>query len=213
VQTDGIAGLLGMIKLDFGGAPDVLIHTAGIATAGRIEDTPATIIRDVLAVNLLAAMALTAALVPEMRSRRSGLLVFVSSGTAYFGVPTEAPYCASKAGLERFVESLRGELLGSGVFVSVVSPGPVETSLMRRPNTYGAVEPVARPRIAAQPETVADRIVLRLAEGSDRIELSWRGYAVRHLSYWSPALLRHLVGGHSSPPRAAPEGSQGSRES
>lgn len=192
-ESERIAGLVDQVKRDFGRAPDVLIHAAGSATAGRIEDTPAAAMREVLSVNLLAAMVLTSALLPDMRMRKAGLLVFLGSGTGYFGVPTEAPYCASKAGLERFVESLRAELLGSGVRVSVVSPGPVETPLMRQPRRYGAVRLIGRPDVAAAPEAVAERIVARLAEGDPRIELSWRGRLVRHLSYWMPALLLRLV--------------------
>jgi len=188
-----IAEMVGGIKRDFGGAPDVLIHAAGTATVGLLEETPVAAVGEVLAVNLLAAMALAAALVPDMRKRGQGLLVFITSGTAHFGVPTEAAYCASKAGLERFAESLRGELLGSGVLVSVVSPGPAETPLMRSPQTYGPVRPIGRPKVAAQPHELAERIVSRLGQGTEYIELSARTRLVRHLRYWAPALLRRVI--------------------
>jgi short-subunit dehydrogenase len=204
-DAERIAGLVDGVTGDFGRAPDVLIHAAGSATAGRVEDTPATAVREVLAVNLLAAMALASALAPEMRARKAGLLVFLNSGVAYFGVPTEASYCASKAGLARFVESLRAELVSSGVQVAVVSPGPVETPLMRNPRRYGAVRLVGRPAHAALPEAVAERIVAGLAEGRGRIELSWRSRLVRHLSYWTPALLLRLIVRQSRVDGGAPD--------
>jgi dehydrogenase/reductase SDR family member 7B len=206
-EGEGISSLVATVIRDFGGTPDMLIHAAGSATAGRVEDTPAAAARDVLAVNLLAAMALASALLPGMRTKRAGHLVFLSSGTAHFGVPTEAAYCASKAGLERFVESLRAELAGSGILVSVVSPGPVETPLLRRPRIYGGVALVGRPEIAARPETAADRIVACLATGSARIELSWRSRLVRHFAYWAPALLGRLIARQSGVAGAAPGGS------
>jgi short-subunit dehydrogenase len=198
-DSDGIANLVGTIRDEFGNAPDILIHAAGAATVGRIEDTPVSAVREVLAVNLLAAIALTAELLPHMRARGNGMLCFISSGTAYFGVPTEASYCASKAGLERFVESLRAEIAGSGVSVSIVSPGPVETPLMRSPRTYGSASLVGRPKVAARPEAAADEIVKSLGGGGKRIELTWRPRLVRHLSYWAPSLLRLMIERQSRP--------------
>jgi len=185
--------LVERIERDFAQAVDVVIHAAGVATVGKVEDTPIEAMQEIIVVNLIAAMSLSQAVLPGMRARRAGKLVFMSSGVANFGVPGEATYSASKAGLERLSESLRSELAGSGVSVCVVSPGPVETPLMRSPRCYGNSTLVGRPSIALDPNVAAEKIAERLPSGTSRIELSFRGSLVRHLSYWAPGALGWLL--------------------
>lgn len=80
-------------------------------------------------VNLRAAIALVQAVLPGMRTRRAGQIVLISSLAAYFGLPTTPAYCASKAALKSYGESLRGWLASEGVGVSVVLPGYVESEM------------------------------------------------------------------------------------
>jgi short-subunit dehydrogenase len=189
----GIKDLTDTIENDFGRPIDIVVHAAGTATVGRVEETPVVDMRETVVTNLVAAMALSQAVLPGMRSRGVGKLVFISSGTANFGVPSEAAYSASKAGLERLSEALRIELAESGVSVCVVSPGPVETPLMRTPRRYGNSELVGRPVVAPSPEVIAYKIGERLPSGKARIELSFRGSIARHLSYWTPGVLGWLL--------------------
>ena len=71
-----------------------------------------------------------------MRSRGSGTLVGIASVAAIRGLPGHGAYCASKAGVVSYCESLRGELRGSGVRVVTIAPGYVDTPLTRE-NRYG----------------------------------------------------------------------------
>src|SRR5207253_8100999 len=101
--------------------------------------------------NLAAPIRLAALLVPGMVERGVGHLVNVSSIVGHVGVRFEAVYSATKAGLLAFSESLRYELAGSGVGVTVVSPGAVRTAFFEREGrTYNRAfpRPVAPERVA-----------------------------------------------------------------
>jgi short-subunit dehydrogenase len=189
----GIKGLIESVEDDFGRPIDMVVHAAGTATVGKVEETPIAAMQETVITNLVAAIGLSQAVLPGMRARHAGRLVLITSGAANFGVPGEAAYSASKSGLERFSEALRIELAESGVSVCVVSPGPVETPLMRNPRRYGNSAPVARPETALSPEIAARRIAERLPQGRARIELSHRGPIARHLSYWAPGVLGWLL--------------------
>src|SRR5262249_30663385 len=159
------------------------------------EQVPIAEVANCLAVHFTAAMALARAVLPRMRARGAGRLVLVSSGTAWYGVPGEAAYSAAKAALERLAEGLAIELSGSRVTVSVVSPGPVETPLMRSPRVFGGQGLIARPAGAMQPDAAAAAILGALgARSSGRIELALRPRLVRHMAYWSPRLLAWILG-------------------
>jgi short-subunit dehydrogenase len=190
----GIEPLVGNIIAQWGGGPDMLIHCAGVGLVGAIEEVPITEVENCLAVHFIAAVALAQAVLPRMITRGSGRLVFLTSGTAWYGVPGDAAYSAAKAALERFAEALAIELAGSVVTVTMVSPGPVETPLMRSPRRFGQRRAIARPANAMAPDAAAAAIVERLARrSSGRIELALRPRAVRHMAYWMPRVLASLL--------------------
>ncbi len=106
-----------------------LVNNAGASRAGAIEDLSMDTIREVFEINLLGPLHLTRSLLPSLR-QGDGRVVNVGSGEAFLATPLNAPYCMAKHALEAFSESLRLELAGSGVSVSVVSPGQTETAIL-----------------------------------------------------------------------------------
>src|SRR4030095_17006660 len=82
------------------GAPDVLVHNAGIAAAGCVEHTPAHVLEEIFSTNLFGPVALTNALLPSMRAAGRGRIVVVSSQGGVRGMPAVAAYSASKGALE-----------------------------------------------------------------------------------------------------------------
>ena len=115
----------------FGGL-DVLLANAGIGESLLPESFDAAIVEEVMAVNYLGAVYGIEAALPGMLSRRSGTIACVSSISAVRGLPASGPYCASKAALTTFLESLRLDLRGTGVKVVTVSPGFIRTPLTDR---------------------------------------------------------------------------------
>jgi NAD(P)-dependent dehydrogenase (short-subunit alcohol dehydrogenase family) len=109
------------------GALDVLVHNAGIVDPGPLEAIPPDRLRALLETNLLGAMLGCRAALPALRARR-GAIVHVASMGGLVPMPFEAAYAASKAGLRQFSLSLRAELSGSGVTVSLVTPDSVDTA-------------------------------------------------------------------------------------
>lgn len=119
------------------GLPDVVIASAGISvgmdTAAR-EDID--VMARVFAVNNVGMAATFHPFVEGMRARGSGTLVGIASVNGIRGFPGHGAYCASKAGVIRYCESLRGELRGSGVRVTTLCPGYIDTPLTQG-NRYG----------------------------------------------------------------------------
>jgi len=115
--------------------PEVVVHNAGLGLAGPADQVAAEDLARLFAVNVLAPIALTQSLLPPLRARRRGHLVFVGSIAGLLGVPEEACYAASKAALHRYADSLRAELAGEGVGVSTIAPGIVDTAFFERRGT------------------------------------------------------------------------------
>lgn len=114
---------------DFGKI-DILIANAGIG--GNNEQTrnfEAEAVTQVIQTNLIGAINSVAAVLPHMLERKSGQLVAVSSLAAYRGLPKSAAYCASKAGMTAFFESLRLDIQHKGIDVTIIKPGFIKTPL------------------------------------------------------------------------------------
>jgi short-subunit dehydrogenase len=111
---------------------DVLVNNAGITMWSRFDAiSDPSVFGRVLAVNYLGAVYMTAAALPHLKAAR-GLIVAVASVAGLTGVPERTAYAASKHAMVGFFESLRIELAGSGVDVTVVAPDFVRSALHRR---------------------------------------------------------------------------------
>jgi short-subunit dehydrogenase len=111
------------------GRIDVLIVNAGIGGTSDTRAMDVDHITKIIKTNLIGAVNSVAAVVPTMLDQQSGHIVAISSLAGYRGLPKSSAYCASKAGMTAFFESVRVDLMGSGVDVSTISPGFIKTSL------------------------------------------------------------------------------------
>jgi short-subunit dehydrogenase len=107
------------------GSIDILINNAGIEIYQAFPDYSLAQLREVLSVNLLAAMELTRLLLPNMLQRCSGHIVNIASLAGKKGHPYDSIYSASKAGLLMWADALRQELANTGVEISSICPGYV----------------------------------------------------------------------------------------
>ena len=112
------------------GPPDAVIHNAGIALRTSVEDTSLAAWDEQLRVNLSAPFVLTRALLPAMRQRRLGRILFVASISSTLGTANLSGYCASKWGIIGFMKSLAEELADSGLMTCAVLPGSVDTQML-----------------------------------------------------------------------------------
>jgi len=102
---------------------DVLVNNAGIGMFGAFEATPMSVVRSLFETNTFGVMAMTQAVLPQFRARRSGVIVNVTSSATLAPMPLVAAYTASKAAIEGFTGSLAHELDGFGIRVKLVEPG------------------------------------------------------------------------------------------
>lgn len=105
------------------GQIDVLVNNAGVGVVGAFEATPMATTREVFETNTFGVIAMTQAVVPQFRERRSGVIVNVTSSTTLAPMPLAAVYTASKAAIEGFTGSLALELEFFGVAAKLVEPG------------------------------------------------------------------------------------------
>ena len=111
------------------GPIDVLIANAGIGTTHHAIKLQPEHAADVIGINVLGAVNSVAAVAPEMVERGQGRLVAISSLAAYRGLAKSAAYCASKAALSSYFESVRIDLRHTGVGVTIIHPGFIKTDL------------------------------------------------------------------------------------
>jgi short-subunit dehydrogenase len=149
------------------GLPDVVIANAGISVGmDSAEREDLEVMRETFATNNVGMAATFQPFVAAMRARRAGTLVGVASVAAIRGLPGHGAYCASKAGVVAYCESLRGECREAGVSVVTLVPGYVATPLTAR-NRYPM--PFLMPA-----EAFADRAYQAIARRASYCVIPWQ---------------------------------------
>jgi short-subunit dehydrogenase len=173
------------------GDVDVLVNNAGIGRYLPFVETDAEETAAILETNLIAALHLTRALLPDMLVRGRGHVVNIASIAARIGSRNHAVYCASKFALAGFSESLVYELAGTGVGVTLVNPGIIATPFFDHASF--ARFPAQARRRAIAPEVVAAAVVRAIQRG--RVEVTVPGYYAigTMLKTLAPALFRRLM--------------------
>jgi NAD(P)-dependent dehydrogenase (short-subunit alcohol dehydrogenase family) len=111
------------------GAPDIVVHSAGGFLLRPLEATSVEDFDAQVAVNLRAAFCLARSFLPPMRSVGAGRFISIGSVADHVGLPENAAYAASKYGLRGLHETLLAEYRGTGVRLTLISPGPTDTAL------------------------------------------------------------------------------------
>jgi NAD(P)-dependent dehydrogenase (short-subunit alcohol dehydrogenase family) len=112
------------------GAPDALVHNAGIAAVGCVEDMPFEVWERLFRTNLFGPVRLTKELLPSMRTAGRGRIVVVSSQGGIRGMPSISAYSAAKGALERWAEALAEEIAPFGLGVTILVSGMFKTDIL-----------------------------------------------------------------------------------
>jgi NAD(P)-dependent dehydrogenase (short-subunit alcohol dehydrogenase family) len=131
------------------GRIDVLVNNAGNFNAGFFEELTAEQMEQQIATTLIGPMNVTRAVLPVMRSQRSGHVITISSSAGLTGFAFGSAYAASKFGLEGWMESLRPEVEPFGIHTIIVNPGFFRTELLTPESTNFAgteIDDYAEPR-------------------------------------------------------------------
>ncbi|MGH9734600.1 MAG: SDR family oxidoreductase [Candidatus Acidiferrales bacterium] len=116
------------------GPVDVLVNNAGIAIGAAMEEISIDDLLKVYDTNVFGLLRATKRVLPEMRRRRRGRIVNMSSIAGKVASPILGPYSSSKHAVEAISDSLRHELYPFGIYVALIEPGYIETSLNRTAN-------------------------------------------------------------------------------
>lgn len=157
------------------GPIDVLVNNAGIGALAAVEAQPMEQVREIFDTNTLGSIAMTQAVIPQMRQRGAGVIVNVTSSVTLRSLPLLAVYTASKAAVNAFTESVALELASVGVQARLVLPGRAPQTRFAenaRPRMEGAI-PDAYGALAAQVfNNFQDQS--QITHASDVAEAVWR---------------------------------------
>ncbi|WP_018152175.1 SDR family NAD(P)-dependent oxidoreductase [Leeia oryzae] len=139
-----------------GGKLDALFNNAGYGQPGAVEDLTREAMRAQFETNLFGALELTNLLIPVMRKQGHGRILFNSSILGFAAMPMRGAYNASKFAMEGLVDTLRLELRGTGIYPSLIEPGPIRSKF--RPNAYLAYQQYLQPHIQRKADPIHQAI-------------------------------------------------------
>jgi len=172
------------------GSLDVLVNNAGIERNGSIEETPIAEFRAVMETNYFGILRCVQAVAPEMRKRKSGCIINVTSVAGRIANAPMSPYVASKWAAEALSEILAQEMKPFNVRVAIVEPGIIETEMATEISK--AVPPSAYP----QPERFASLFATALKNPVSPSVVAEKILEIIDSATWQ---LRHLVGPDAVP--------------
>ncbi|WP_310557690.1 SDR family oxidoreductase [Flavobacterium sp.] len=111
------------------GRIDIVINNAGVGITGPLEEIPTAEIRNNFETNFFGPIEVMKAVLPQMRSQKSGLIINITSIAGYMGLPYRSVYSASKGALELITEALRMEVKSFGIQITNVAPGDFVTNI------------------------------------------------------------------------------------
>ena len=206
-KADDCASFIAAVEEKWGGV-DVLLANAGISMRALFKDVDLAVLHELMNVNFWGTVNITKAALPSIIARR-GAVVGISSIAGYRGLPARTGYSASKFALQGFLESLRTEVLQTGVHVMWVSPGFTSSNI--RNVARGAAG-------SSQGETPLDETGLMSAEECARrtldglakrrrtVVMTRQGKLTVALSHFAPGFLDKLVFRHFQKEKGSPLG-------
>jgi len=172
------------------GAVHVLVNNAGFNPRGAFESATADALGHAVDVNLRAPMTLTRRVLPHMRRAGAGAIVNVASLAGRVPLELEVAYSATKFGLRTFTMALADELRGTGITVSAVSPGPVETEFIL--GDLDHVPDIVLSQPMCTPDHVAELVIACALDGRVERATPRMSGALATLGYVAPQVRRVL---------------------
>ena len=176
------------------GPVDILVTSAGTARPGNFEALPVGVFERSMAVNYFGTLYAVKAVVPGMRQRGGGAIVLISSGAGLAGLFGYSAYAPSKFALRGLAETLRAELKGSGVQVSIVYPPDTDTPQLAEENLTKPVETKAL--TAGAGLWTADDVARVTLEGVERGKFAITPGLPLTALFWLQSLIAPFLNAH-----------------
>jgi len=184
-DRDGFDLFLDQVEAKFGPI-DCLVNNAGVMLLGPVDEEEPAATRAMIEVNLIGVINGTQAAMDRMKPRRRGRIINIASQAGKAGMAGGATYCATKFGVIGFSEAVRAELKGTGVSISWVLPGLVNTELATGLPDIPLMDLLS-------PDEIAEAVVGALAEGGSEIWVPARNQWLDAPARLLPRPLRERV--------------------
>jgi 3-dehydrosphinganine reductase len=193
-DREGVDAAIGQ-AVDSLGPPELLITSAGIAHPGYFAELPLEIFRDTMEINYFGTLYAVQAVLPALRQRGGGHVVMISSGAGLIGIFGYSAYAPTKFALRGLAETLRGELKGEGIRVSIVYPPDTDTPQLAAENEIKPPETAGITGNAKvlSAEAVATEVLKGIERNRFQIAPGWEmGLLARLHSLLAPLLFRYF---------------------
>jgi short-subunit dehydrogenase len=185
--------------ISFYGRIDILINNAGLAIRDFARNTEIEVDQKLMNINYFGAVSLTKSLLPTFIKQKSGHIIVISSLSGKYGVPKLAAYSAPKHALHGFYESLRAELLESGIFISLIIPGIIQTEItahavLGKGENYGIVETAFKK--AYPVEKAVRKMIVAIQKRKEGFYVGGSEGFTLWLNRFSPWMLRRIIRNH-----------------
>jgi dehydrogenase/reductase SDR family member 7B len=181
------------------GRIDYLINNAGLAVRDYALATDIKIDQKLMNVNYFGPVMLTKCLLPYLVDQGSGHIVVMSSLSGKYGVPKTAAYAAPKHALHGFFETLRSEIAHTGVYITIIVPGIIETAITTHAvtgegNLFGKLEKTFQ---SAYPvDKAAGKIIKAILKKKEEVFVGGSEGITLFINRFSPWLLRRIIRNH-----------------
>jgi short-subunit dehydrogenase len=182
--------------LDRFGFINILINNAGISQRDLVKDTVLEVDKKLMDVNYLGTVAVTKAVLPAMIQQRFGHIVTISSVLGKYGVAYRSGYSASKHALHGFFDSLRAELEGEQVDITLICPGYVRTNVtINALKGDGSKNNVMAESTAAgmEPAEFARKALRAISRRSPEVYIGGKEAVAIYLKRFVPGLFRRII--------------------
>jgi dehydrogenase/reductase SDR family protein 7B len=178
------------------GRIDILVNNAGISQRALALETELEVDKQLIAVNYIGTVALSKTLLPAMLAQGGGTIAVVSSLTGKFGTPYRSSYAASKHALHGFFDSLRAELYGKNIGITLLCPGFVRTNISLNALTANGTAQQTMDEATDKglsPEIFAKRAWKAILQGKEEVYIGQKEVWGVYLKRWLPTLFSKIV--------------------
>ncbi|MWV46876.1 SDR family NAD(P)-dependent oxidoreductase [Paenibacillus sp. HJL G12] len=174
------------------GRIDILLNNAGYGKFENAVDMPAEAFQRMMEVNYMGTVRCTKAVLPHMLERRCGQIVNIASMAGKIGTAKSTAYTATKHAVLGFSNALRQELRETGIIVSTVNPGPIDTPFFDIADPSGGYVSNVK-WLMMKPEQVARKIVQLMKTGKEELNLPFKAAAAMRIYQLFPRLSDKLT--------------------
>lgn len=181
---------------------DILIHNGGISQRATAEETALPVTEKIMNTNFFGAVALTKLVLPQMKDRKTGTVVVISSVAGKVGTPLRSSYAASKHALHGYFDALRAELIDFNIHVLMVCPGYINTDISLNAMTAEGKQHNVMDQNQQKglpPAYLAARIFGAIEAESQEIYVGGREILAIYLKRFFPRMLARIVAREGAP--------------